>query len=265
MGGKSVRISIIMVVVNIITTYNEAENIKEMLTALKKVGLRNKKYKFLTLVVDDKSPDGTGTIVQEFMEKDERVYLLSGDKKGLGEAMIRGLNYAIKKLKAGIVIPNEADFAFDPNYITPSLRKIEEGYDVIVGSRHVREGNTQGWTFIRRINHWVANTVFATWVAGVTQIHDHNGEFRVVRVKGILDNMDFTNFPRGFGFFCYWLFKMTQKTNRVYELPITYKFRTKGESKVSFNPKYLRIYLHDVWEYISLSFKIRLEKSKISL
>ena len=87
-----------MVVVNIITTYNEAKNIKEMLTALKKVALHNKKYKFLTLVVDDKSPDGTGKIVQNFMKKDNSVYLLSGDKKGLGVAMIRGLNYAIKKL-----------------------------------------------------------------------------------------------------------------------------------------------------------------------
>ena len=77
--------------------------------------------------------------------------------------------------------------------------------------------------------------------------------------------MDFAHFPRGFGFFCYWLFKMTQKTDRIYELPITYKFRIKGESKVSFNPKYFKTYLHDVWEYINLNFKIRLEKSKIFL
>lgn len=236
-----------------------------MLKALRAVAKKNPKYKFLTLVVDDKSPDGTGKIVLDYMKKDKSVYLLTGDKKGLGEAMIRGLRYALNKLKADIIIPNEADFAFDPHYITPALAKIEKGFDVVVGSRHVENGRTRGWTLIRKINHWIANTLFATWVAGVTEVRDHNGEFRVIKVKGILDTMDFANFPRGFGFFSYWLFKITQQTKKIYELPITYQFRLKGESKVSFNPKYFNIYLHDVFEYIILSFKIRLERHNIYL
>ncbi len=255
----------IMLVVHIIPTYNEKENIELFLTALLKIKHQDKRRRHLILVVDDKSPDGTGQLVRQFALKHQFVYLLSGAKQGLGKAMARGLRYAIFKLKADVVIPNEADFAFDPKYILPALKKIDQGYDVVVGSRHVGDGRTEGWTTNRKINHWIANTLFATWVAGVRQVSDHNGAFRAVRVKRVLDKLSFNNYPTGFGFFCYWLFKLTRVTDKFYELPVVYKFRTKGESKISFNPKYLGNYLRDVIEYIGLSFQIRRERIKIGL
>ena len=254
-----------MLVVHIIPTYNEKENIGLFLTALLKIKHQDKRRRHLILVVDDNSPDGTGQLVRQFTLKHRFVYLLSGAKHGLGKAMIRGLVYAVKKLKADVVIPNEADFAFDPKYILPALKKIDQGYDVVVGSRHVGDGRTEGWTISRKINHWIANTLFATWVADVRQVSDHNGAFRAVRVKGVLDKLSFNNYPIGFGFFCYWLFKLTQVTDKFYELPVVYKFRTRGESKISFNPKYLGNYLRDIMEYIDLSFQIRRERTKIGL
>ncbi|MEK7101497.1 MAG: glycosyltransferase [Patescibacteria group bacterium] len=254
-----------MLVVHIIPTYNEKENIELFLTALLKVKYQDKERKHLILVVDDNSPDGTGQLVRQFTLKHRFVYLLSGAKRGLGKAMIRGLVYAVKELKADVVIPNEGDFAFDPKYILPALKKIDQGYDVVVGSRHVGDGRTEGWTVNRKINHWIANTFFATWVAGVRQVSDHNGAFRAVRVKGVLDKLSFNNYPTGFGFFCYWLFKLTQVTDKFYELPVVYRFRTRGESKISFNLKYLGNYLRDVMEYIDLSFQIRRERTKMGL
>lgn len=225
-----------------------------------KVGKRLKKYKFLTLIVDDNSPDGTGRVIQKYMLRNRNIVLLKGKKQGLGVAMIRGYRYAMEKLKADIVVSNEADGAYDPNKIPFMIKKIEAGWDVVVASRHVAHGQTQGWTVSRKLNHWVANTFFATWIAGVYQVRDHNGAFRAIRVKGVLDNLDFSNFPiRGFGFFSYCLFRLTKVTDKFYEFPVTYKFRTRGESKVSFNPKYIKTYIKDILEYVFLSLKIRFE------
>ena len=254
-----------MRVVHIIPTYNESENIELFFRTLERVIARDKGRQHLIVVVDDHSPDGTGEIVKRYAGNHKNVCLLSGPKKGLGKAMVRGINYAIEKLHADVIIPTEADFAFNPEYILPALKKIDQGYDVVVGSRHVKRGKTEGWTFNRKFNHWLANTVFASWVAGIAEVKDHNGAFRAVRVKGVQDQINFNGFPTGFGFFCYWIYKLTRVTTKLYELPITYKFRVRGESKVSFNPKYLSSYLKDVKEYVQLAFKIRQERNTINV
>ncbi len=252
------------VVVNLIPTYNERENITKMIPVLQNIAAHDKKHKHLILVVDDNSPDKTQDVVKEFQKRDKSLFLLTGKKQGLGVAMIRGIKYALKDLRPDVIIPNEADFGFDPKHIPYMLKKIDEGFDVIVGSRHVGNGKTEGWNFNRKLNHWVANKLFATWVAGVKEVYDHNGAFRAIRVKGVLDRVDFGRMSTvGFGFFNYFLFKLTLVTQKFHEFPVTYRFRTAGESKVSFNPKYLRTYLHDIIEYILLAFQIRFEKLKI--
>lgn len=253
-----------MRIVIILPTYNEKENIRPMLDILIKITEENREDLYKVLVVDDNSPDGTGKIVKEYTREFKDIILLSGKKRGLGVAMIRGYQYAISELKADIVVSNEADFAFDPKYIPFAVQKIKAGWDVVVASRHVGVGKTEGWTLSRKLNHWIANKFFATWVAGVREVYDHNGAFRAIRVKGVLDRIDLGRMNvQGFGFFNYFLFKLTQVTDKLYEFPVTYKFREKGESKVSFNPKYLATYLSDVAEYIKLAFQIRLEKLNI--
>jgi dolichol-phosphate mannosyltransferase len=249
-------------VVHIIPTYNEKDNIVRMIKTLQRISSQDRKHKHNILIVDDNSPDGTGDLVKKQMKLDKSISLLSGPKRGLGIAMIRGIKHAISNLKADVVIPNEADFGFDPKHIPYMLKKIDEGFDVVVASRHVGEGKTEGWTSNRKINHWVANYLFATWVAGVHEVYDHNGAYRAIRVRGVLDkiNLD-TLHTRGFGFFNYFLFKLTQVTHKFHEFPTVYKFRTAGESKISFNPKYFHTFAQDVIEYIFLSLKIRLEKT----
>lgn len=248
-----------MKVVCIIPTYNEKENIVSMLDVMLRVISKQKKDRYVVLVVDDNSPDGTGDLVKKY--KSKGIVLLSGKKKGLGKAMIRGYKYAIHELGADVVVSNEADFAFDPNIIPSMVKRIKEGYDVVIGSRHVGDGRTEGWTLNRRLNHWIANKFFATWIAGVNNVYDHNGAFRAIRVRGVLDKIQLSKLNvSGFGFFNYFLFKLTQVTDKFYEFPVVYKFREKGESKVSLNPKYFRTYLNDVWEYVALSLQIRSEK-----
>lgn len=250
-------------IVILLPTYNELDNVQPLVSDINKKINNLKKYKFMILFVDDNSPDGTGRLIAKLQLADNKIKLLKGEKKGLGIAMIRGYLYAINKLKADIVVSNEADFAFDFKHLSFMLKKIEQGADVVVGSRHVGIGKTKGWTITRRLNHWVANKLFASWVAGVSEVTDHNGAFRAIRVKGVLDAIDWKNLKvTGFGFFFYSIYKLSTVTDKIIEFPVVYRFRTKGESKVSFNSKYINTYLHDIWEYIKIALLIRVEKVK---
>jgi len=251
-----------MRVVNIIPTYNEKENVGKMLSVLSEIAKKNPPYEFLTLVVDDNSPDGTSEIVKAYMKKEKKVKLLSGKRIGLGEALIRGYKYAEDQLKADVIIPNDCDFSFDPNKIPALLSKISEGFDVVVASRHVGGGGTQGWSLFRSLNHFVANELFAWYIAGIRQVHDHNGNFKAIRVKGVLDKIPISKLRvKGFGFQCYIIYQLSKVTNKFCEIPVIFKFRTAGETKISFNKKYLKIYIRDVLEYMWLCTKIRIEKS----
>lgn len=246
-----------MNIVILIPTYNESENIglllKELLVRIKKLS----KYKFKILVVDDNSPDGTGKIVNSFRKRHSNIYLLQGEKKGLGSAMTRGYKYALNKLHPDVVITNEADFAFSFKHLPLMLKKIEEGYDVVVASRHVGVGKTEGWTLTRRLNHWVANTFFGRWIAGVTVVYDKNGAYRAVRATSLRKIRWDRLHVHGFAFFFYLIYKLSQVTNNFYEFPATYTFRKRGESKVSFNTKYIKSYLKDILEYTKLAVNIR--------
>ena len=253
-----------MKVVIIIPTYNEKENIVKLFKVLLDETGKLKKHSFKFLFVDDNSPDGTGEIIKKYMAKNRNYFLLSGQKKGLGYAMIRGYKYALKNLNPDVVVTNEADFGFDFALMPKMLEKIVEGYDVVVASRHVGGGGTNGWTFIRKLNHYIANTVFAQVVAGVNEVYDKNGAMRAVRVKGVLEKLKFNRFPtKGFSFFFYQIFALSRVTDKFCEVPAVFKFRTRGESKVSFNPKYLTVYVKDILEYIFLALKIRLERLEL--
>lgn len=252
-----------MKVVNIIPTYNEKENILAMLKTLSKIARENRQWQFKTLIVDDNSPDKTGKIVKQWLKKHKSVYLLTGPKKGLGTALLRGFIYAIKNLKADVIIPNDCDFSWNPNKIPLLLEKIKKGFDVVVASRHSDGGQTHGWSLFRKLNHWVSNVLFATWIACIKEVKDHNGNFKAIRVKKVLDQVPLGNLLKkvkvqGFAFQPYILYELSKVTKKFYEAPVVFKFRLKGEPKIS--KKYLKTYFKDVLEYIKLCFLIRLKR-----
>lgn len=253
-----------MKVVILIPTYKERENISKLLNQLLAQTARLKGYDFKILIVDDNSPDGTAEIVQTFRKKHKNIYLLSHKKVGLGKAMIRGYKYALKNLKPDVIVTNEADFGFSFSLLPKMLDRINQGFDAVIASRHVGDGRSDGWSFNRKLNHFIANTVFAKYIAGVSQVYDKNGAFRAIRVKGVLDKINFNKFPTtGFSFFFYLIYRLSKITDKFYEIPAVFTFRTRGESKVSFNIKYIKTYLKDILEYISLAFKIRLERLRL--
>lgn len=248
-----------MKIVHIIPTFNEKENIGKMINVLEELGRKNQKWQSEILIVDDHSPDGTADVVRKYQKKYSNVHLLLKKKEGLGRALILGYEYAMKKLHADAVIPNDADFQWDPYDIPQLIDKLNEGFDVVVASRHVKGGKVVGWNWFRKLNHEVSNSFLAWWVAGVHEVADHAGNFKVIRVAAILDKVGLTKMKNsGFSFQLHVLYELSKTGAKFAEVPVTFRERKFGKSKIGFN----RYYLRDIVEYIKSSLSIRMERSK---
>lgn len=248
-----------MKIVHIIPTFNEKENIGRMIEVLEKIGKKHPNWHTEILIVDDKSPDGTEDVVNIYQKKFSNIHLLVKDKEGLGTALIKGYEYAIKTIHADIIIPNDADFQWDPEDYPKLVKKIEEGYDVVVASRHIPGGKVIGWNWFRKLNHDVSNYLLAWWVAGVKQVKDHAGNFKAIRVKNILDRIPLSRMQNaGFSFQLHILYELSKAKATFTEVPVVFKERQFGKSKIGFN----RYYLRDIIEYIKSALSIRFDRSK---
>lgn len=247
-----------MKIVHIIPTYNEKENIARMIDKLESLGKKYHRWQTEIVVVDDYSPDGTADIVKKYKQKYSNIHLLTKKKEGLGRALIMGYEYAMKKLKADIVIPNDADFQWEPADYPKLVQKIEEGYDVVVASRHVKGGKVIGWSFFRKINHELSNSLLAWWLAGVHEVSDHAGNFKAIRVKNVLDKVPLSEMQNvGFSFQLHVLYELSKVGAKFTEVPAVFRERKLGKSKIGLNKYYLR----DVIEYIRNSILIRIDRS----
>ena len=225
----------------IIPTYNEKENIKKI---IKEVLAQGNVYDLL--VVDDKSPDGTGNIVKELMKRNKRINLLEqGSKLGLGTAYTNGFKWAIKN-DYQFIFEIDADFSHDPSNL-PTFRKYlkEEGFDLVIGSRYKSGVNVVNWPMSRLILSYSAN-LFAKTITGVP-ISDLTSGFKGIRKK-VLESLDFNKIKAdGYGFqieihfYSYW------NDFRIKEVPIVFVERRLGDSKMSKNI---------IWEAFWLVWKL---------
>jgi len=244
-------------VVNLISTYNEKENVGPMVETLEKIGRELPHYEFLTLVVDSHSPDGTGAVVRQLAKSRKNLFLLE-TPRGLGLSLIAGFRHAVKQLKADIVIPNDCDFQWDPQLIPAMLKKIEEGFDVVVPSRHAKGGKDNFNTF-RKLTHFISNTLFNYYWAGIKEVHDLAGNFKAIRVKNVLDKVDLDKINvRGFVIQATMIYELSKTGAKFVEIPAIYGERRAGLAKVGFNLQFVK----DVLETVKNSTRIRLERSK---
>src|SRR3989344_7556441 len=144
-----------MKVVVILPTYNEKENINLILDKIINV-FNDIKMDGNIVVVDDNSPDGTGEIVKDYKEKhkNRNIYLIKSERRGLGDAYIRGFKFVFDKIKSDVIITMDSDLSHDPNEIPKMLDRIKVN-DVIIGSKYVYGGNIGGFNFYRR---WISKT-----------------------------------------------------------------------------------------------------------
>ena len=248
-------------IVHILPTYNEVEMIEDTLNTYDRdVINKDKKHQHLILVADDNSPDGTDKIVTRLANKRPHITLISGPRKGLGEALIRAYHYAVKQMSADIIIPNDADLQYEPKDALKLLAALDRGYDVAVASRHVPGGEIlEGWSWFRRLNHFVSNSLMATYLAGVSQVKDHTGNFKAIRVNQVLDQVPLKTLDIiGYGIQLQILYELSKVTDKFVEIPVKFHPRMAGNSKVVMGKTYFR----DVFEYITGVLKIRLDRNR---
>ena len=146
----------------ILPTYNEAGNVKAVTQALHKIFKQLKSYSCQILFVDDNSPDGTSKIVSSLARRHPFVHLLLNKRKGgLGHAYKKGMLYALDRMKADIIFEFDADLSHDPTKIPAMLVKLEQGADLVLGSRYIPGGSIpEHWGFHRKFQCIPSNWAF---------------------------------------------------------------------------------------------------------
>lgn len=233
----------------ILPTYNEKENIGTLLETLLGISEKINDFDMNILIVDDNSPDGTQEIVRNFL-RDKRINMITGDKKGLGAAYIRGFRYAINELKADVLFEMDADFSHKPNDIPRFLDEINNGYDFIIGSRYVPGGDTPDWGIIRKIISSGGN-FFARSIAGLKEVQDCTSGFRAIKTS-LIKKIDLDSLNvQGYSFQMNLLWNAIKNNAKIKEIPIIFNDRNLGNSKMRFK---------DLREFFINSFKLRFKK-----
>ncbi len=211
----------------IIPTYNEADNIQKIIPeVLKNTTPENE---FNVLVVDDNSPDGTAGLVEGM--HNSSVHILKREKKnGLGTAYVAGFHYAIKN-NYDYVFEMDADFSHDPSKLKLFIEKINEGYDLVIGSRYVNGISVLNWPLSRLILSYLAS-VYTRMVTGL-KVMDTTAGFMCYNVAA-LKQIDLERVrSNGYSFQIEMKFKFYKKGFRICEVPILFIDRREGESKMS--------------------------------
>ena len=243
-------------IVIVMPSYNEAKSVPKMVSELSTILPHIKDHQVELLYVDDSSPDGTADIVKGLQKKYKWLHLLVNPKKeGLGAAYAAGMPYAMQELHADWLMEMDADFQHPPKDIPRLVEQIAHGYDYIVASRYVPGGSIPAaWGFSRKFLSVVGNLVARACLILPT-IHDVTGGFKLSRVKGFMDEFDFTTLlSKRFAYKIHIFFYMIQKGAKVKEVPFAFGNREEGESKIIKN---------ELQETLRVIFLLQLHNPKI--
>jgi dolichol-phosphate mannosyltransferase len=210
----------------IIPTYNEKENIVEIMGAVLKLGSGIE-----LLVIDDNSPDGTGRIVDSMAAVNPRVHVIHRPGKlGLGSAYITGFKWALANTGAKYVFEMDADFSHDPQAI-PQFQETIRTNDLVIGSRYIRGISVVNWPLERLILSYAANR-YTHFVTGLP-IKDATGGFKCFR-REVLEALPLDRIKSdGYSFQIEVNFICWKKGFRIAEIPILFVDRRVGISKMS--------------------------------
>jgi dolichol-phosphate mannosyltransferase len=210
----------------VLPTYNEAESVEAIVeAALAKLPAAGR-----ILIVDDNSPDGTGRIADRLAAERDDVSVLHREKKeGLGPAYIAGFRRALAG-GAQLIIEMDADFSHDPAYLPQLLRAIE-GADLVIGSRYVPGGGVTEWGKVRRFISRGGSS-YARRILRVP-VRDLTGGFKCFR-REVLEAIDLDSVnAKGYAFQVETTYRALKAGFRVVEMPIVFRDRTEGNSKMS--------------------------------
>ncbi len=209
----------------IVPTYNERENLEELVMRIFGQGLPTE-----ILIVDDNSPDGTGALADEMAARDRRVHVMHRPgKMGLGSAYVAGFRWALAR-DYEAVFEMDADFSHNPDSLGDFLRELETA-DLVLGSRYLYGVTVVNWPLSRLILSYMAN-LYSRVITGMP-VKDLTGGFKCFR-RQVLEAIDLDRVRSdGYAFQIEINFKAWRKGFRICEIPILFVDRRAGVSKMS--------------------------------
>ena len=219
----------------IIPTYNEADNLKELT-----VHIQSALPEADILIIDDNSPDGTGELAAKLSKKNRRINVLHREGKlGLGSAYIHGFKYALDN-DYDFIFEMDADFSHQPAYLSKLLAQASM-FDLILGSRYIKGGGITNWGKWRQLLSRAAN-LYAGIILGLPY-RDLTGGFKCYSRK-VLEGLNLSSIiSEGYVFQIETTYRAHCQGYTVKEIPIVFKGRFKGKSKIS-----RRICLEAIWK-----------------
>ena len=217
----------------VVPTYNERENLPDLTRAVTDLGYR-------VLVVDDASPDGTGDIADRLSRDNHLISVMHRTaKEGIGPAYAAAFDHLLGG-DTEVVIEMDADFSHDPADLPRLVTAIEGGADLAIGSRYVPGGSTPDWPVHRRFVSRAGN-LYARVMLGIP-IQDVTAGFRAFR-RTALTRLPYQGAEAsGYGFQVEMAWRAHQQGLAIVEVPVSFKDRTRGTSKMG-----LRIVAEAMW------------------
>lgn len=210
----------------VVPTYNEMENIQAFLAAV-----RGAVPMASILVVDDNSPDGTGALAEQAAAELGQIKVIHRPgKQGLGSAYRNGFTVALDE-GYDVVVSMDVDFSHDPKVIPSLLAAIEAGADGVIGSRYVPGGATADWPLHRRLlSRW--GNRYTGAVLGL-RVRDCTSGFRAYRATALRDIDPSSTSAEGYAFLTELVRRLVVRGHDVAEVPIVFRDREFGTSKMS--------------------------------
>jgi dolichol-phosphate mannosyltransferase len=210
----------------VVPTFNERENIVLFLEAL-----RASAPDAAILVVDDNSPDGTGEAAEQAAAELGQIKVLHRPgKHGLGSAYRHGFTVALDE-DYDAIVTMDVDFSHDPQVVPKMLRMLEAGADAVVGSRYVDGGGTENWPLHRRLlSRW--GNRYTALVLGL-RIRDCTSGFRAYSAPALRAIDHASTEAEGYAFLTELARRLVRRRYSVVEVPIVFRDRVRGTSKMS--------------------------------
>ncbi len=207
----------------VIPTYNEIDNIEDFVNQIIKINVD-------ILIVDDNSPDGTGDLVQKLSENSSQVNLLKrSGKLGLGSAYRDGFKWGLNE-GYKYLIEMDADFSHSFSDLNNILQN-SKNFDVVIGSRYIPGGGSNGWDFKRKLLSSYANKLSKVLLR--SKINDMTSGFRSYSSEALNEINYFSTKSDGYSFQIEMTIRSIEKKLSIKEVPIIFTERSLGNSKMS--------------------------------
>jgi dolichol-phosphate mannosyltransferase len=210
----------------ILPTYNERENLQPLVREILDRG------PYDILIVDDNSPDGTGKVADKLVEAHSgRVFAMHRKaKQGLGRAYTAAFKWGLER-DYDVIFQMDADFSHDPAHLSQFMREIQNGADVVLGSRRVSGGGTRNWSVLRQLISR-GGSLYARAILG-SPYRDLTSGYKAFR-REVLEELDLEDIrSNGYSFQIEVTHHAHQMGFRIRETPIIFVDRKVGNSKMS--------------------------------